>query len=460
MTRDGVGGAPVWQHVVLHIPVILVTLLVALYAVDVPYWDTWDWLDRLYPDVEQGQAISDLALFNGHRVTIPLAIDRALFALSSIDVLPRIWLKVPLSLVTAWLLFRLLRRTAPAPPGPLVQLAIAAFVFTLAYWPMWMDPRQYSIHIVVLALVATVDIVTGRGTATARAAAAAGLCIVASLSYGPGLFTWPFALALLWTHVSRPSPTVLALWLAVAMTTIGLHVADVRSAAPFAPTAPPSVEAVVHAIAAVAGLPAALAAPSLGYRATRVMGVVGLTLFAVLTAFALRRPWRARALPWIAIGGWATTYVVAVGLARGGLALPSMHEPRFAYGSAFLWVAIAALLHVAATADAADGQPVSRWRAGATRATSGLVAAGCLMATVSPFMAPGGIGTLHAQLAEGRACLMHIDTAEDGCFERLYPSAVRLRAIARRMERRGAAFLPSPAGESRGAQPDERAPVQ
>ncbi len=460
MTRDGVGGAPVWRRVVRHIPAILVTLLVALYAVDVPYWDTWDWLDRLYPDVAQGPATSDLALFNGHRVTIPLAIDRALFAASSIDVLPRIWLKIPLSLATLWLLVRLLRRTAPAPPGTLVQSGIAAFVFTLAYWPMWMDPRQYSIHIVVLALVAAVDIVTGRGTGTARAAAAAGLCLVASLSYGPGLFTWPFVLVLLWVRVPRPPPTVLALLLAVAMTTIGLHLADASGAAPFAPTAPPSVEAVVHGIAAVAGLPAALASPSLGYRATRVMGVVGLALFAALTAFALRRPWRARALPWIAIGGWAATYAVAVGLARGGLALPSMHEPRFAYGGAFLWVAITALLHVTATADAANGQPVSRRRAGAMQAAACLLAAGCLMASVSPFTASGGIGALHAQLVAGRACLMHIDTAEDSCLERLYPSAVRLRAIALRMERRGAAFLPSPSSESGNTKPDERAPVQ
>ena len=442
------------------LPAALVTLLVALYAVDVPYWDTWDWLDALYPDpaAPASDAIAG-ALFNGHRIAIPLAIDRVLFTVSSIYILPRIWLKVPLSLATLWLLLRLLHRTSAGPASVLARLGLAAFAFTLAYWPMWMDARQYSMHIVVLALVAAVDIATGRGHPHVRAAATAALCVMASLSYGPGLFTWPFVFALLWVRSPRPSTLALGLWVAAAAATVGLHAVQMRQTTSFADTASPGGVAVVHVAAAVAGLPAAPSTPALAYRATRVMGVVGLGLFAALATIALRCPWRMQALPWIAIGGWATTYAVAAGLARGGLGLPALHDPRFAYGSAFLWVAIVALLHLAATASVLDGPRITRARP-VMLAASCLVAAGCLMASASPFVAPGGIGALHARLSAGRACLAHLRTATDACLEQLYPSAERLRAIALRLEGRHAAFLPAPRDDEGEPQSDEHHPVQ
>lgn len=82
------------------------------------------------------------------------------------------------------------------------------------------------------------------------------------------------------------------------------------------------------------------------------------------------------------------------------------------------------------------------------------------MASASPFVAPGGIGALHARLSAGRACLAHLRTATDACLEQLYPSAERLRAIARRLEGRHAAFLPAPRDDEGEPQSDEHHPVQ
>ena len=59
------------------VPPLLIALLVFGLGVDVPYWDTWDWLDRHYPADQN--AVSMLRRywypFNGHRVFLPL-LDR------------------------------------------------------------------------------------------------------------------------------------------------------------------------------------------------------------------------------------------------------------------------------------------------------------------------------------------------------------------------------------------------
>ena len=98
------------------VPPLVIALLVFGLGVDVPYWDTWDWLDRHYP-ADQG-AVSMLRRywtpFNGHRVFLPLLLDRALLELSTIDMWPRICAKLLLSLATLAALLAMVRIHARA----------------------------------------------------------------------------------------------------------------------------------------------------------------------------------------------------------------------------------------------------------------------------------------------------------------------------------------------------------
>ncbi len=468
MTRERAAADSWWLRAALHVPAAIVALLVVLYAVDVPYWDTWDWLDRIHPDpsIAQGPAGAYglgryWPLFNGHRVFIPLLVDEALFSLSSIHVLPRVYLKLPLSLATLWLLLGLLRRSSMRPAGGphiLTALAVACLAFPLAYWPMWMDPRQFSMHVVVLAFVGSVAVATSSWRAGARVATTAALCLAASLSYGPGVFTWPFVFALLVLHTPRPPTAALAMWAGAACIVVGLHGMELRAAGPYQATAPAGIAAVVHATAAVAGLPVTPATAELAYTPTRVMGAAGLALFVVLAVSCRRADERRRALPWIAIGAWAVAYVLGVGLARGGLALSSIHEPRFAYGSALLWIAIAALLHIS-IAGRDHSAPVTRRRGVLVTAAACVVGAGLVSASAWPFLAPGGIAALHTQLATGRRCLAAYRTAPDTCLELLYPTADGLRVLVSRLERKRAAFLPE-SGRQDDAHARPRTPLQ
>lgn len=428
------------------LPPAFVTALVALYAVDVPYWDTWDWLDRHYPadpDASRSLVLRYWPLFNDHRVFVPLMVDRLLFWASGIDILPRILVKLPLSMGTLWLTLRLARQTTPAPTLPWLAAALACLAFPLTYWPMWVDPRQFSIHIVVLAMMAglvTATSALGPGTRVLLSGLA---CAVASLSYAPGLLTWPFVGIVLWFHPPRPSRPVLAVWLACAIVAGGLQAFDLRDGATQSAAAAPDVLAAGGAALAIAGLPVAPALSPLAYLPTRLVGLCGLLALPCLALLAWRldAAARRRALPWIALGGWGVAYIVATGWARGGLPLGALHDPRFAYLAAQMWVALAVLLaQYADRPQPVSGRPHMHGRLVAIVGVALAMSYG--VASLRPFLAPGGVGRFSATLETGRVCLQSFRTANDACLALLYPAPSRLREIAARLQAHGAAFLP------------------
>ena len=451
MTSGPREGLPTALRLASLAPPVLVTLLVARYAVDVPFWDTWDWLDRHYP-AEPASSDATMrrywALFNDHRVFIPLLVDRLCLWASGIDILPRIWLKLPLSIASFWLTLRLARQTAPGAALPWLGLALSCLAFPLTYWPLWVDPRQFSVHIVVLALMSALVAATSRRSPGTRAVLAAAACLVASLSYTPGLFTWPFVGLVLWGQPSRPSAPAMAVWAAGAMLLIGLHGVDLMNGATQAASAAPHPLAAANAALAIAGLPVAPALLPLAYLPTRLVGLCGVGALAWLALAAWKRDGTARlhALPWIALGGWGAAYALASGWARGGLPLGALHDPRFAYLAAQIWLAVAVLLaQYTALPPLGSGRPR---RARLAVVASVVLAFSYGVASLRPFLAPGGIGRFTATLEAGRECLLRFRTADSDCLALLYPEPSRLREIAARLQARDAAFLPLP-------QPDE-----
>lgn len=434
------GGGRVVARALAVLPCLVVLLLVAIYAVDVPYWDTWDWLARHYP--EQGEAGAWAMLqrywapFNDHRVFVPLLLDRALLSLSSIDILPRIYVKLPLSAAALLVTLHLVRRTVTGRNRAIAGVMVAALAFPLTYWPMWIDPRQFSIHIVVLAVVSAVAIATSRYSAGVRIIGAGALCTVASLSYAPGMFAWPFVGALLWRgSLARGRAALAVTWLALALVTVAPFVLDLQAGGHRADAVSPGVVSALDGAAAVAGLPVAPALAVAGYLPTRLIGAIGLLALVALAVASLRgtREQRDLAAPWLAIGAWAATYALAVGWTRAGEGLGALHDPRFAYLAMQLWIALVGLVAIV--------RPPVRWWSSTVPVM--LVLLICLygVASLRPFLAPGGIGRLSRQLTEGRACLLRYATADDRCLALLHPSAAHVRALAARLDAQEAAFL-------------------
>jgi hypothetical protein len=422
------------------VPPLVIALLVFGLGVDVPYWDTWDWLDRHYP-ADHG-AVSMLRRywtpFNGHRVFLPLLLDRMLLELSAIDMWPRICAKLLLSLATLAALLAMVRSTLAHVPI-WVTGAVAALAFPLAYWPMWMDPRQFSLHIVVLCMITALRVADSARPTWARLVLSGLLCVAASVSYGPGILTWPFVALVLWTRDRRPPALALAAWTIAASALLALQVHDASLEASVATTAAPAfVSALVGALV-VAGSPVTLPIPLAPNVPALLMGATGLVILAVCATRAWRgtSDERRHAMPWVALGAWAAAYAGTVGAARGGLPLGALRDPRFAYLAALLWVAILVLL--------AQGRNSSERGSSRTRhtaaAVTAIVFAGIAMGSVRPFVARRGITALSRQLATGRDCLRRYATADSACLALLHPSPDRVRAIAARLDARGAAFL-------------------
>jgi hypothetical protein len=444
MTGRRVTVRPWLVYAAALVPPAFVTLLVAVFAVDVPYWDTWDWLDRHYGADDSSPAALARRywpLFNDHRVFVPLLVDRMLFAASSIDILPRIYAKLPLSMGTLVLTLALAWRTAPRAPRVPLTAALAALAFPLTYWPMWMDPRQFSLHIVVLAMIGALYVASGPWSDSRRVVTCGLLCTLASLSYAPGTLTWPFVGVLLWWRAGDRRRLAIT-WAIAALVVVLPHVLDLRGATHASDGVAPHALAALDAATAVAGLPVAPALRTWWYVPTRAMGLAGIVTLVAVGVGMVRRPAdvQARALPWLALGGWSATYALVTGWTRGGLPVGALHDPRFAYLAVQLWVALVGLAAVLQS-DGRDTAPQAVPSQRMLRAAVVVVLLGCAAASLRPFVAPGGVGRLSTTLATGRACLLHYATADDACLALLYPSAARVRELTGRLDARGAAFL-------------------
>lgn len=411
-------------------------VLVATYGVDVPYWDTWDWLDRHYPATDAtsasplaGTLARYWAVFNDHRVFVPLLIDRTLLWATGGDMLLRAWLKVPFSLAALWLTLRLAQRTFTREhvmPGWLPP-ALACLAFPLTYWPMWMDPRQFSVHVVLLATLGALAAASAAWPPARRLAVSGLCCVVASLSYAHGLLTWPAVGVVLLVSRPRPRRAALLAWAACGVLVVALHVVGMQRGQAHVPgAAATDATSMTLAALAVIGMPVAPSLRALGYVPTMTAGLCAVLALAWLAA----RVWRSdddarqQALPWLMLAFWGVLTAIVIGRSRGGLPLGALHDPRFAVTTASVWMAGLVLLA----------------RVGARRRRRllvpvlvGLLGVCYAGASLRPLFADGGLGGFPATLASGRACLQSLPTASDACLAQLYPSAARLREIAARL---------------------------
>lgn len=419
------------------VPPVLVVLLVAIYGVDVPYWDTWDWLDRHYPaaPVTSGALARYWELFNDHRMFVPLVIDRVVLAISGGNLLARTWLKIPLSIATLWVTLRLARRTLPDGQPAWLAPALACLAFPLTYWPMWIDPRQFSVHVVALTMLAALGAAIAPWSAWRRVLVSGICCVIASLSHAHGLITWPFVGVLLLVHRPRPHVVSLLTWGICGLLLAASRAMDTLTGASQTHDAMASdAWSLAAATFAMIGLPVAPALRALAYVPTMAAGLCGVLAIAWLGSRAWRGDadtWR-RAFPWLLLGGWGVATAAITGWARGGLSPGALNDPRFAIGASSIWTAGVVLLAMeqAGRDTRTSRKRLPSWMVPTLVCVLALSYAG---ASLRPFFAAGGLGGLSATLASGRACLQSLPTADDACLAQLHPSPARVREITTRL---------------------------
>ena len=194
------------RRVAILLPPLVLAGLLAVWGVDLPYWDQFALIPHL-ADRAAGQfQVGDLWMpHNEHRLFVPQAIMMVLASWSGWNVLWELWFQFGLALGTLALLLSLLARTdregGPAPVAGIAFL-VSLMVFSPVQWRNWIWGWQIQIFLVALSAVATVWLLSRVQTPWLRLMSASLTAAVGSLSFANGLLLWPLAVPLV--ALARP----------------------------------------------------------------------------------------------------------------------------------------------------------------------------------------------------------------------------------------------------------------
>ncbi len=430
-------------------PACLVAVLIARYAVNVPYWDSWEWAVERYAR-NDGFAWSDYwTLRNEHRLLIPLLADTLIAEATGLDMVARVWVKLPAALAILAMIGGMYRSRARSPHAYLIALPFSLLVFSVTYWPMWMDPRPLGSHLAILGMLAAVWAITALPRGWSGLGVAAVMACMSSLSFAAGNATWVVVGALLWA-VGYRRPRHYVVWAALSGAVLlpyALDLADL-SRAPGELSGAPG-DAIVRFTLNFIGASVS-GADGEAYRlSAAAMGLLGIGVGALLLAGVFRfvEDGGRKALPWAAIIGWVVTSGMMAAYGRAALGSTSAQVPRYSHFGSLFWIGIVALIALALTEPrraASDDRLV--WLTVMRVIPVGaslLIALGFITASQRVLSSPR-FGDHSALLATGRDCLLEYTTANDACLGLLHPDVAHIRRLMPLLQDRDAAFLSRP----------------
>jgi len=315
-------------------------------AVEIPYWDEWEWTDLVYAARTHTLTFDQLWMpHNEHRILIPNLIMLALDRLGGWGVVREQIVSLVILALTQLVIWTLIRRTVHAARAGWCFLAVSVVLLGLAQYENLQWGFQMAWFLCDLGLVVAIWALT-RPHRTARDVVIAVLAAtVASLSSSQGLVVWPAGLLAIFLVPRRVIPTA-AGWLTVA----GLVIAVVRSGSP-GEGGPGHVGLthlglLAHYAAIYLGAPVRA---SFGLDQTTIAGCVLLVWFGVLAVAAARAPLalRVRLAPWLAIAVYPVLCALVTATGRAGFGLGQGASSRYTSIGALAWVALIAATFIA-----------------------------------------------------------------------------------------------------------------
>jgi hypothetical protein len=338
-----------WTRIVLVLlafsPAVLSAAVVARYAVDVPVWDdleratllqkwtdgTLDWRYVYSPHIE-------------HRMAVPRLITLASAALGDASLLTEQWVIFGVVVATALLIWGMLGRTFPQQPLRVAGLTFIANVllFSPLQWETFLFSIQTSFVVPPFGLVLALWALGSRLSYGAKFALCFVAALLASNSFSHGILVWGVVLAAVALQprfgTSRARAAFVGAWLLAACAVLVPHftVDGYVNSSDFSYVAigerapglglsslPERLPRALQFFGAILGSPLARTtvldprtlAP---FGAAILLGIFGL--------LAARMLWRSRepelwtrALPWLAIGGYAVAAAIAPAIGRSAM---------------------------------------------------------------------------------------------------------------------------------------------
>jgi len=433
-------GAALWLLALAAIPPAVVSWLFATYTVDVPFWDTWDWLGRHFGSDSSGALVRYWPLHEQHRVWLTLIVDRLLLEATSLNMTARAAAKL---LAAGGLLaaFGVLahRTSGSARTAGWIVAACSALTFSLTVWPVWIDPRLLSSYL-SLALGAWGLVRLSSSTRIDRSFVVAILLVaLASVSYSHGMVAW-VAFAPLVPAGAGDRRRVVG-WAGVALL-LAVPYAWELARQPGAVGPLPDVADWLRFTLALIGGGLAPGRALGDDRLALAAGAGGLAiaLWCAARASIGRDAPRRAALPWISAGAWALGIAAATAVGRAAGTRPAASlEPRYAAVSLVFWCALVGLTVVIGRRSA------ERPRGWLPREIVVLaIAAACggaLWVRASHEVVASSLFVeLPARLALGRACLDQPD-ADRRCLVMLHPDPQAIEDLLPALAAHGARFV-------------------
>lgn len=330
---------------VLILMAALLAFIVLRGAVNIPYWDEWEWTDLVIGAHNHTLTLSQLwAQHNEHRMLTPQLFVVAIDKLRGWDTIEETLLNVTMVFATIWVALAVIRRTIAPPRQALVLLVTAVLLCSVRQQENFIWGFQIAWFMVELGIFSAVALLTRERREFTALFAAVVIGFATSYCMSSGLLVWPVGFIAI--VLSTPPKNATARGDAILWVLAGIVATAIYFAGYQKPGAhPPLLFGVEHPfmflqyVAAYLGSPFLLHPGDVG--AAALVGLAGLLLFSVAVVARWRDP---LAGPWIALGAFAVLGAFSTALGRAGFGVDQALASRYVTLSTSLWVALCCLL--------------------------------------------------------------------------------------------------------------------
>lgn len=326
----------------LALPFALVAVIVH-FAVEVPYWDEWEWANLVFRSHTGTLSFGDLwAQHNEHRIFLDNLAAVALDRLGGWSVVREQCFSAVMVVLTQLVVWRIVRRTVAADVAPLAFLCASLVLYDLSQYENFSWGFQMAWFMCNLGVVVVVWFLSDPPDQARPILVPVIAAALASVASSQGLVAWPVGIVAL-LLARRGTATV------VAWTVCGLVVGLVARSG-IQPLASGHVS-ILHNLPQLAlyaltylGTPLGRAG-GIGWCAAA--GALALAAAAVSFVADLRAPDRrerlARRAPWYALASYAIACALVTGPARLGFGLVEAIASRYSSIAGFLDIAVIGL---------------------------------------------------------------------------------------------------------------------
>ncbi len=400
-----------WYAVAVAVPFLALVVMVAIFGVNVPFFDQWE-LVSLFEKYHDGQlAFSDFfAQHNEHRLLFPRLVMFVLAEASSWNIQLEMFASVLLAGAALFFLYKTLAYTIRNKMLRWLALAsISIIFFSPIQWENWLWGWQIQWYLNILGLIVAVwALGVWQASPLKRIVVATFAAIVATYSLASGFFVWVVCVPLLWFVPSLRR--WLWLWLVLAAAAIGSHYIGYQD-----PMYSPSRMLFLDAPFAFAKYVATYLAHPITVESvhTKFTAVFYAAVFGgalVIIFKKARHLLRAELLPWFILALYACCAAASTGVSRLGLGVEQAYSSRYVTISQFLLITLVVLLYILI-----EHKLARRFA---------MVALIIIVSLVLLNYAKGIIQMDKQSkiLRSARQCAMQAQSKEDECLLKLYPS--------------------------------------